>query len=357
MSWCRFWRYQLEPPPLWPVFQALFAIISTVVRSRLSLQLEVVALRHQLSVYRRSDKRLRIRPGDRILWACLSRHWSKWRVVLQFVQPLKVLAWQRRRFREHWARISRRGLPGRPAISREIQDLIRRISRANPGWGSPRIVGELGKLGIKVAKSTVEKYRVRSSKSPSPTWRAFLKNHFADIVSIDFFTIPTIDFKVLFVLVGLLHQRRRVIHFNVTENPTAQWAAQQIVEAFPWDGAPKYLLRDRDAIFGETFRRRVASLGIDEVLSAPRSPWQNLYVERLIGTLRRECFDHVIVLNASHAKRILTSYVLHYHRWRTHLSLAMDAPDSRPVQPSEQGAVVEFQDVGGLHRHYERMAA
>jgi transposase InsO family protein len=147
------------------------------------------------------------------------------------------------------------------------------------------------------------------------------------------------------------------MYFNVTENPTAQWSAQQMVEAFPWDSAPKYLLRDRDAIFGETFRRRVAGLGIDEVLSAPRSPWQNPYVERLIGTLRRECFDHVIVLNASHARRILTSCLLHYHRWRTHLSLAMDSPDSRPVQLPEQGTVVEFQDIGGLHRHYERMAA
>jgi transposase InsO family protein len=242
-------------------------------------------------------------------------------------------------------------------VSEEIQDLIRRLSRANSGWGSPRIVGELGKLGIKVAKSTVEKYRVRSGKPPSPTWRAFLKNHVADLVSIDFFTVPTIDFKVLFVLVVLAHHRRKVMYFNVTENPTAQWSAQQMVEAFPWDSAPKYLLRDRDAIFGETFRKRVAGLGIDEVLSAPRSPWQNPYVERLIGTLRRECFDHVIVLNASHARRILTSYLVHYHRWRTHLSLAMDSPDSRPVQLPEQGTVVEFQDIGGLHRHYERMAA
>jgi transposase InsO family protein len=163
--------------------------------------------------------------------------------------------------------------------------------------------------------------------------------------------------SVLFVLVVLLHQRRRVIHFNVTENPTAQWTAQQMVEAFPWESAPKYLLRDRDAIYGEAFRTRVAGLHMKEVLTAPRSPWQNPYVERLIGTLRRECFDHVIVLNASHARRILTSYLLYYHRWRTHLSLAMDAPDSRPVQPPEQGAVVEFQEVGGLHRHYERMAA
>src|SRR3990170_7039828 len=221
MSWCRFWRYQLEPPLMWPVFQALLAVISTVVRSRLSLQLEVVALRHQLSVYRRSDKRLRIRPGDRILWAWLSRHWSKWRAALQFVQPLTVIVWQRRRFREHWARISRHGPPGRPAVSKEIQDLIRKVSRANPEWGSPRIVGELGKLGIEVAKSTVEKYRIRSSKPPSPTWRAVLKNHVADLVSIDFFTIPTINFKVLFVLVVLLHHRRKVVYFNVTENPTA----------------------------------------------------------------------------------------------------------------------------------------
>ena len=342
---------------MWLVFQALLAVICTVIRSRLSLQLEVAVLRHQLSVYERSVKRPRIRPGDRILWSWLSRHWSKWRAVLRFVQPLTVIAWRRRRFREHWARISRRGLPGRPAVSKEIQDLIRRISRANPEWGSPRIVGELGKLGIEVAKSTVEKYRIRSSRPRSPTWRAFLKNHVEDLVSIDFFTIPTINFKVLFVLIVLLHHRRKVVYFNVTENPTAQWAARQMVEVFPWDSAPKYLLRDRDAIFGEAFRRRVASLGIEEVLSAPRSPWQNPYVERLIGTLRRECFDHVIVLNASHARKILTSYLLHYHRWRTHLSLAMDSPDSRPVQPAEQGAVVEFQELGGLHRHYERMAA
>ena len=198
---------------------------------------------------------------------------------------------------------------------------------------------------------------MRSSKPSSPTWRAFLKNHVEDLVSIDFFTIPTIDFKVLFVLVVLSHHRRKVIHVNITENPTAQLAAQQMIEAFPWDSAPKYLLRDRDAIYGEAFRRCIASLGIDEVLSAPRSPWQNPYVERLIGTLRRECFYHVIVLNASHARRMLTSYLLHYHRWRTHLSLAMDSPDSRPVHPTKQGAVVEFQEVGGLHRHYERMAA
>lgn len=218
---------------MWPEFQALLAVISTVARSRFSLQLEVVALRHQLSVYRRSVKRPKIRPGDRILWSWLSRLWPGWREVLAFVQPGTVLSWQRRRFREHWARLSPYGPPGRPTVSKEVQDLIRRISRANPDWGSPRIVGELGKLGIAVAKSTVEKYRIRSSKPPSSTWRAFLKNHVADLVSIDFFTIPTIRFKILFVLVVLLHHRRKVVYFNVTENPTAQWAAQQNRRSLP----------------------------------------------------------------------------------------------------------------------------
>jgi hypothetical protein len=207
---------------MWPVFQALLAVISTAARSQLSLQLEVVALRHQLNVYRRSVKRPRIWLGDRILWSWLSRLWPRWREALAFVQPGTVLTWQRRRFREHWARISRHGPPGRPTVSKEIRDLIRRISRANPDRDSPRMVGERGKLGIAVAKSTVEKYRIRSSKPPSPTWRAFLKNHVADLVSIDFFTIPTLRFKVLFVLVVLLHHRRKVVYFNVSENPTAQ---------------------------------------------------------------------------------------------------------------------------------------
>ena len=183
--------------------------------------------------------------------------------------------------------------------------MIRTISSANPLWGTPRIVGELGKLGIKVAKSTVDKYRVRSRKAPSPTWKAFLQNHIHDVVSIDFFIVPTIRFKLLFVLLVLAHSRRKVIHFNVTEHPTAQWTAQQIVEAFPWDSAPRYLLRDRDTIYGAIFQRRIHGMGIKQVVSAPRSPWQNPFVERLIGTLRRDCLDHLIVLNERHLRRIV----------------------------------------------------
>jgi len=325
--------------------------------SRLAMQMEILALRHQLSVYQRSGKRPRIRPADRILWAWLSRIWPGWRDVLVFVKPGTVIAWQRQRFRDYWRRLSRSSEPGRPPVAREIRELIRKMSMANPTWGSPRIVGELGKLGISIAKSTVEKHIARPRKPPSPTWRSFLKNHVKDLVSIDFFVVPTVRFRALFVLVVLLYHRRRVVHFNVTEHPSARWAAQQVVEAFPWDQAPRYLLRDRDGVYGTDFRRRVKNMGIREVIIAPRSPWQNPFAERIIGSIRRECLDHVIVLNERHLKRILNGYFDYYHRWRTHLSLDMDCPESRPVQLAEAGQIVEFPEVNGLHHHYERLAA
>jgi len=201
------------------------------------------------------------------------------------------------------------------------------MSEANISWGSSRIVGELRNLGIDVAKSTVEKYRVRSRKPPSPTWKSFLNNHVGDLVSIDFFVVPTVRNKVLFVLVVLAHHRRRVVHFNVTEHPTAQWTGQQIIEAFPWDTAPKYLLRERDAIYGSQFQKRVQSMCIEEVLTAPRSLWQNAFVERVIGSIRRDCLDHVVVLNHRYLIRILTRYFNYCHRWRAHLSLVMDSPE------------------------------
>jgi transposase InsO family protein len=204
--------------------------------------------------------------------------------------------------------------------------------QANPTWGSPRIVGELCKLGIDVAKSTVEKYRVRPRKPPSPTWQTFLHNHMEDLVALDFFTVLTMTFRVLFVLVILAHERRRVVHFNVTEHPTAAWTVQQIVEALPWDEAPRYLLHDRDRIYGAHFRQRVRHMGIEEVVIAPRSSWQNPYVERLIGSIRREVLNHVIILNAQHLQRLLTDYFAYYHRFRTHLALALDCPVPRSVE-------------------------
>jgi putative transposase len=303
---------------------ALFSFLRATVRSRLSMQMEIIALRHQLALYQRSEIRPRIQPADRLFWSCLSRLWSGWQEVLVFVQPRTVMAWRRRKFREYWTRLSRGGKPGRPALAKEIRDLIRRMSVASPTWGSPRILGELRKLGIDLAKSTVEKYMVRQRKPPSPTWRTFLKNHVENLVSIDFFVVPTVTFRVLFVFVVLAHHRRQVVHFNVTENPTAEWTAQQIVEAFPWDSAPRYLLRDRDGVYGQTFRGRVKNMGIKEVLIAPRSPWQTPYVERLFGSIRRECLANLVVLNERHLRRHLVSYFTNYHRWRCHQSLQMD---------------------------------
>jgi transposase InsO family protein len=231
------------------------------------------------------------------------------------------------------------------------------MSRANRLWGAPRIHGELLKLGIDVAQATVSKYMVLRGKPPSQTWRSFLDNHVKDLVSIDFFTVPTVTFQVLFVLVILRHDRRQVVHFNVTDSPTARWTAQQIVEAFPWDTAPRYLLRDRDGIYGHEFTNRVEHMGIRQVKTAPRSPWQNPFAERLIGTLRRDCLDHVIVFGEVHLRRVLRDYLVYYHGCRTHLSRDKDSPEPRPVEPPDHGEIVETSMVGGLHHRYSRRAA
>ena len=220
-----------------PIVHALLDFVFDVFRSRLGLQLELVALRHQLAVYQRTFRRPRVRASDRIFWGWLARHWSWWREVLIFLQPATVIAWQRRRFRDHWARLSQ-GQPGRPTNSHERRELIRDLSIANPRWGAPRILGELRKLGVQVAKSTVEKYRFRPRRPSSPAWRAFLKNHLPEIVALGFFPVPTVGFKALFVLGIVAHARRKVVHFNLTEHPMAWCAAQRHVEAFPWEMAP-----------------------------------------------------------------------------------------------------------------------
>ena len=243
------------------------------------------------------------------------------------------------------------------AVAPAVRALIRRMSKANALWGAPRIHGELQKLGVEISQAAVSKYVVRHRRPPSPSWRTFLDNHLGSLVSVDFFVVPTVMCKVLFVFLVLAHDRRRVVHVNVTDAPTAQWTAQQIVEAFPWETAPRYLLRDRDAVYGVAFSSRVQALGIREVKTAPRSPWQNPYVERLIGTLRRECLDHVIVLHETHLCRLLRDYLVYYHSARTHLSLDKDAPEPRPVERRDQGRVVETPLVGGLHHRYSRLAA
>lgn len=235
--------------------------------------------------------------------------------------------------------------------------MIRKISLANPLWGAPRIHGELLKLGLEVSQATVAKYMARPQKLPSQTWRTFLNNHVKQLVSTDFFVVPTVSFRVLHVFVILAHHRRRPLHFNVTAHPTSEWAAQQIGEAFPWERVPRDLLRDRDSVYGEWFKERVRGMRIGEVLTAPRSPWQNPYAERLVGSIRRECLEHVMVFNESSLRRILKSYFEYYLRSRTHLALAKDTPEPRPIQPPEFRAVVEIPEVGGLHHRYERQAA
>jgi putative transposase len=336
----------------------LFTTLSSIFRSRAALQLENLALRHQIGVLQRSArKRLKLNPGDRLLWVWLSRLWRDWRSALAIVKPETVLAWHRAGFRLFSTWKVQHGKPGRPAISREVRDLIRQMCRENPGWGAPRIHGELLKLGIDIGESSVSKYMVRCRKPPSQTWRTFLESHADQLVSIDFFTVPTIRFQVLYVFLVLAHDRRRILHFNVTAHPTAEWTGQQLRETFPFDQLPRYLLRDRDAIFGNEFRGQVRDMGIHEVLSTPRAPWQRAYVERVIGSIRRECLDHMIVFHETSLRRILGSYFDYYHRSRTHLSLSKDSPEPRSIQPPEMGSVVAVSQVGGLHHRYERRAA
>ena len=280
-----------------------------LLKSRRNLLLENVALRHQLLVLSRNAKRPQLRPLDRALWAWLSCAWSRWRTGLRLFQPATVIQWHRQGFRLFWKWKSRPGKAGRKNLSSDVITLIRNMSRANPLWGAPRIHSELLKLGLSVAQRSVAKYMVqRRPRSPSQNWKSFLRNHLGQIVPVDFFTVPTLRFQVLYVFLVLSHTRRKVLHFNVTAAPSALWTAQQLREAFPFTSPPKYLLRDRDSIYGWAFEHCAEALGLEQVRIAPRCPWQSPYVERLIGSVRRECLDHVIVLNGLHLHRVLERY-------------------------------------------------
>jgi len=258
----------------------------------------------------------------------LARSWRNWRTALIVVQPDTVVRWHRDWLRRRWTRRSQQ-----------------------PDHG------ELRTLGVDVSEGTVSRLLEPRTRAPSQTWRTFLTNHLATAASMDFFTVPTLTGRVLFVVIALSHVRRRIVHFNITEHPTAEWTAQQVVDAFPDDTAPKWLDRDRDSVYSETFRRRVAGMGIAEVISAPASAWQNPYGERVIGSIRRECLDHVIVLNQAHLRRVLSIYSWYYHRSRTHLGVEKDAPDPRPVSAPCTGAIIAIPEVGALHHRYERKAA
>src|SRR5216684_3061866 len=323
---------------------------------RHEVALEVLALRHQITVLKRRTPRPKLCWWDRCLWVMLKRAWPGWKTPLILFRPETVIGWQKAGFRVFWRWKSRRRR-GRPAKDSELIQLIRRMWSVNPTWGSPRIRDELAKLGLQASTATIRKYRPRSRGRPSQDWWTFLRNHASAIAAIDFLVVPTVTGRLLYVLIVMRHERRKVIHFNITESPTAQWTAQQVVNAIPYDTAPKYLLRDRDSIYGTAFVRRVDGMGIKQKLISPRSPWQSPYVERLVGSIRRECLDRVIVFNVRQLRRILESYFQYYHNLRPHRSLDHDSPVPRPVQLPDYGKIIELPLVGGLHHHYLRQAA
>lgn len=342
----------------------MFHLISILLRalvsgfqSRQGLVLENLTLRHQLMVLQRTAGKPKLREGDRFLWVLLQSCWLDWQRALVLVRPRTVLSWHRRAFRWFW-RWKSQIRTGRPALNQELAALIRQMWSANSTWGSKRIQAELAKLGIRVSDSTVRKYRPTSRHHRrDQTWKTFLHNHADQFISVDFFTVPTATFRVLYVFLVLSHQRRKILHFNVTDSPSAAWAAQQLTESFAYSHPPRYLLRDRDGIYGLQFQARALSLGLDQKLIAARSPWQNPFVERLIGSIRRECLDHVLVLHARHLHRMLADYFDYFHRHRPHRGLNQDCPEPRAVEPPGQGKIIALPVAGGLHHRYTRMAA
>src|ERR1700686_1462192 len=322
-------------------------------KSRRRLDAELLVLRHQLSVLRqRAPCRLNLGWADRALFVWLYRRFPHMLDAITIVRPETVVRWHRMGFAAYW-RWKSRPLGDRPRIGQELRDLIRRMSFENPLWGAPKIHGELLKLGIEVAQSTVSIYMVPRQDRPLQTWKTFLRNHAEVIASIDLFVVPTIAFEQLFTFLVLGHGRRQLLWFAVTRRPTAEWLARQITEAFPWDKAPAYIVRDNDRAFGSVFTRRIQAMGIRDRPTSFRSPWQNGHVERLIGSIRRECTDHLIVLNEEHLRRILAKFSAYYNGWRPHVSLGKDAPDGRPID--RFGDIVAHAVLGGLHHRYARI--
>ena len=338
----------------------LLQALQTACRSKGELVLENLALRQQVTALKQKHPQPHLHDNDRVFWLALRRGWARWADLLVIVKPETVVDWHRRRFRRHWTKISRRGRrPGRRPIDAETRDLIRRMAAEN-NWGAPRIHSELVMLGLEVSQSSVSRYIRRFIRQvPDPAvvnrWVAFLRNHKDAIAGMDFFTVPTIRLRVLYVFFVIDHGRRHILHFNATYNPTAQWVVQQLREAFPFDTAPKYLIFDRDSIFNKDVVRFIKSVGTKPSRTAYRSPWQNPVAERWIGTCRREMLGHAVVFGERHAVQLVRSFVDHYHADRGHMGLGGDVPDRRPVisKPSPAAKVVSLPRVGGLHHRYE----
>ncbi len=334
------------------MLKIIFLAFTALLRSRRQLALENAALRHQLEVLQRNAKRPRLRPTDRAFWVVLTRIFPDWQRHLTIVKPDTVIRWHRAGWRLYWRWRSKPG-PGRPKVSAEVRALIRRMSLENRLWGAPRIHGELLKLGYDVCETTIAKYMVQQLGPPSQTWRTFIQNHMAEMVAIDFFTVHTATFRTLYVFLILSLDRRRIIHFNVTTNPSSDWTSLQLIQAFPFDSAPRYLIRDRDSIYGQQVSNTLKMLGTKQVVISRRSPWQNGYCERIIGTIRRECLDHVIVLNDQHLRRVLKEYLV-IITGLTHLGWRRMRYVQEAVQAWEIGSVASKSVLGGLHHRSPR---
>jgi transposase InsO family protein len=328
-------------------------MVVDLIRSRVMLEAEIWTLRQQINVLRRTaPKKLSFCAVDRMIFVGLYRLFPKICDALAIVKPDTLVRWHRAGFRSYWRWKSRRR-GGRPIVPVEIRRLIREMSIANPLWGAPRIHGELLKLGIDIGQTSVAKYMARRRGPPSQGWKTFLNNHADGIAAMDLFVVPTISFRLLYGLLIMGHGRRQILWFGVTSHPTAEWMANQLTEACGWEQAPRYLIRDRDVVFGELFVRRLRSMGIRDRPTSPRSPWQNGFAERLIGSIRRECLDHVVVFGERHLRHILLSYMKYYNEARTHLSLEKDTPVSRAVEWT--GHILCRPVLGGLHHQYIRI--
>jgi len=338
---------------MFAILNALGRFVADRFKSRLRLEAENLFLRHKLNIaLRRAPPRLRLCGIDRALLVLMTRLWPSLLGVVQVVQPETILRWHRTGFKAFW-RWKSRNRAGRPRIDRGLRDLIQRINRENPRWGASRIHGELLMLGFQVAQSTVSKYMVRGQNPPSQTWKTFLQNHAETIAAIDMCVVPTLTFDLLFAFLVMAHGRRQLLWFEVTRHPTTEWLARQITEAFPWTSAPAYLVRDNDRAYGHIFTSRVRAMGIRDRPISPKSPWQNGIAERLIGTVRRECLDRILIFGELHLRRVLASYAAYYNQTRTHLALQKDAPLRRAVQRS--GSIVAIPILAGLHHQYVRI--
>ena len=327
--------------------------VRLLARSRQALVLENLALRQQLATVMHGRRRPQLLHVDRLFWVALGDLWPDWRSVLAIVKPGTVVAWHRRAYRRYWRRVSR--TRGRPRIDTNLRQLIERMVKENR-WGAPRIHGELLRLGFRVSERTVSRYvrRARPRQVPGTSWKTFLDNHREVLVAMDLFLVPTVTFRLLYVLLVIQHHRRQVLHVNVTAHPTAAWVMRQIREAFPFETAARFLLLDRDSIFSAEVCDTVRRIGVQPLRTAYHSPWQNGVAERWIGTCRRELLDHVIVLNEKHLRRLLRQFLAYYHDDRTHLALGKDAPMLRPAspRPSATAEIIAFPRLGGLHHRY-----